>query len=153
MELDKLDIPQFDDLPHAAVIKTTILHPQRSAALGFWLVATPAFFIACVIMKYFFMWNFGIIRNFESFWEALDRDKFGFWLQPLVLVAAPTAALVMNLLAVLHIQHDPERKELNINIKLRWQNLLLAAVALSILAIFFLYAVGEFFHHRTAGTQ
>jgi len=153
MELDKLDIPQFDDLPHAAVIKPAILHAQRSAALGFWLVATPAFFLACVVMKYFFMWNFGIIQNFERFWDALDRDRFGFWLQPLVLVAAPAAALVMNLLAVLHVQYDSSRKELNINVKLRWQNLLLAAVSLAILGIFLLYAIGEFFHHRMTGTH
>lgn len=153
MELDKLDIPQFGELPHAAVIKPAILHAQRSAALGFWLVATPVFFIACVIMKYFFMWKFGIIQNFESFWTALDRDKFGVWLQPLVLVAAPAAALVMNILAILHIQYDKARKELNINVKIRWQNLLLAAVSLAVLGILLLYAVGGFFHHQATGAN
>ena len=148
MELDKLDIPQFDDLPHAAVIKPAILHAQRSAALGFWLVVTPAFFIACVVMKYFFMWHIGAVQRFDEFWIALDRDPFGFWLQPLVLIVAPTAALVMNLLAVLHVQYDKTRKELNINVKLRWLNLLLVAASLAILGVFLLYAIGEFFHHQ-----
>lgn len=153
MELDKLDIPQFDDLPHAAVIRPAILNAQRSAALGFWLVATPAFFLACVVMKYFFVWNLGVVRNFEGFWEALDRDRFGYWLQPLVLIVAPAVALTMNLLAILNVQYDRPQKELNIRIKLRWQNLLLAALSLAILGIFLLYAIGEFFHHQAAGTN
>lgn len=151
MEIDKLEVPEFGELPHAAVIRPAILQAQRSAALGFWLVATPAFFIACVIMKYFFLWNLGVIRHFEDFWTALDRSSSGFWLQPLVLVAAPAAAFVINLLAVLHLQYDSLRKELNINVKLRWQNLLLAAVSLAILGIFLLYAIGEYFHHQTTG--
>ena len=153
MELENLDIPQFDDLPHAAVIRPAILNARRSATLGFWLVATPAFFIACVVMKYFFAWNLGIIQNFEGFWEALDRDKFGFWLQPLVLVAAPAVAFVMNMLAGLNVQYDGARKEVNINLKLRWPNLLLAAVSLGILGIFLLYAIGEYFHHQATGTS
>ena len=148
MEIDKIDIPRFDDLPHAALIKPAILDARRSAAIGFWLVATPVFFLACVAMKYFLLWNTGIIQNFEAFWQALDRDRLGFWLQPLVLVIAPAAALLMNLLAVLHIQYDPGRKELNINVKLRWKNLLLAAVALAVLLVFLLYALGEYFHHQ-----
>jgi len=151
MEIDKLEVPEFGELPHAAVIKPAILQAQRSAALGFWLVATPAFFIACVIMKYFFLWNLGVIRHFEDFWTAFDRGRSGFWLQPVALVAAPAAAFVINLLAVLHIQYDSLRKELNINVKLRWQNLLLAAVSLAILGIFLLYAIGEYFHHQTTG--
>lgn len=148
MDIDKVDIPQFDDLQHATLIKPAILDARRSAALGFWLVATPVFFLACVVMKYFFMWNMGIVQNFEAFWLALDRDRLGFWLQPLILVIAPAAALLMNLLAVLHIQYVPGRKELNINVKLRWQNLLLAGVALGVLLVFLLYALGEYFHHQ-----
>lgn len=151
MELDNLNVPQFDDLPHAAVIKPAILNARRSATLGFWLVVTPAFFIACVVMKYYFAWNLGIIQNFEDFWIALDRDKFGFWLQPLVLVVAPAAAFAINILSVLNVQYDKIHKELNINLKIRWPNLFLAALSLGILGIFLLYAIGEFFHHQATG--
>ena len=151
MDLEQLNIPQFDNLRHPEVLKPAILDARRSAALGIWLVLTPVFFLACVTMKYWIGWNLGLIRNFEQFWTALDQDRLGFWLQPLVLFVAPAAAVVLNLLAVLHVQFDRTRKELNINAKLRWYNLLLVAIGLSILAVFTLYMIGEYVHHASTG--
>lgn len=149
MDLEQLNVPQFDNLRHPEALKPAILDARRSAAIGVWLVLTPTFFLACVAMKYWIGWNLGLLQNFEQFWTVLDHDRLGFWLQPLVLVVAPATAVVFNLLAILHVQFDAERKELNINVKLRWLNLLLAAIGLAVLAVFTLYLIGDYFHESS----
>ena len=148
MDLEHLNIPKFEALEHPKVLKPAILNAKRSAALGFWLVLIPAFFLACVAIKYVIGWNRGIFQNFEQFWAVLDRDQLGFWLQFLVLLIAPLATLIINLLAVLYVEYDQTHQELKIHLKMRSANLLLAGVSILILGIFTLYAMGEYFHHQ-----
>ena len=142
-DLENMNIPPLDNLRHAGLIRQPILHAGRSGALGFWLVLIPVFFLACVVMKYFFRWDLGLLATFESLLGRIDQHPLLFWLQPLLLLVAPLAAVVLNLLAILHVQWDRERKELNINIKLKWWNILLVAVALGILCIFTLYLITD----------
>ncbi len=149
MELEKLTIPKFEELRHPDILREPILNARRSAALGFWLVATPAFLLACLTMKYLIGWKLGFIQHLEDFLSALDRDGAGFWLSPLLLALAPAVAFVLNMLAVLHFHFDRSRNELIISVKLRWLNLLLAAAAIGILGVFLLYALVENIHHAT----
>ncbi len=143
MDLEHLNIPPAPEIRHQELIRQPILHAGRSAALGFWLVATPAFFLACVLMKYYFRWNLGIVDAFESLLARLDQHPVLFWLQPILFLLAPLAAVVVNLLALVHVQYDRQRRELNINLKLKWWNLLLAAAGLAIIAIFTLYLLTD----------
>lgn len=143
MDLENLNIPPVENLRHADLIRQPILHAGRSATLGFWLVLIPAFFLACVVMKYYFHWNMGLLDAFESLIARVDEHPVFFWFQPLLLLAAPLAAFMLNLLAVLHVRVDHDRKELNINVKLKWWNLLLAAAGLAIVGIFTLYLIAD----------
>ena len=151
MELENLNIPPLLPLRHPDLIREPILHAGRSAALGVWLILVPAFFLACVAMLYYFHWDLGFLGAFERLIGQVDSHPVLCWLQPLLLLAAPLAAFVMNMLAVLHFTYDRARRELTINLKLRWLNLFLAAVSLLIVGIFLFYLIGEFFHHLAAG--
>lgn len=143
MDLEKLNVPPNEKLMHADLIRQPILHAGRSAALGFWLVLIPAFFLACVVMKYFFHWDMGLLGAFESLVARADDHPVFFWFQPLLLVLAPMAAFVLNMLAVLHVKYDRGRRELNINVKLNWWNLALAAAGLAIVSVFVLYLITD----------
>ena len=142
-ELENMNVPPLENLRHPGLIRQPILHAGRSGTLGFWLVLIPVFFLACVVMKYYFRWDMGLLATFESLLVRIDQHPVLFWLQPLLLLAAPLAAVLLNLLAILHVQWDRERRELNINIKLKWWNIFLIAAGLGILGIFTLYLITD----------
>jgi len=63
-----------------------------------------------------------------------------------VLAGAPMAALILNLLAVMHFHFDRARSELQVSVKLRIINLGIIALCLLILAMLFVHAVAESGH-------
>ena len=147
-QLEALETPPFDQIRHQNALKLPILNASRTAAAGFWLVALPAFFLGCVVMKYYFHVNLGFFDTLEDTLADLDRDSFWFWVSPLLLVVAPLVAFVANALAVLHAAFDQSRNELVITVKLRFWNLFLAVVGLGIVAVFCLYLIVENAGHR-----
>jgi hypothetical protein len=147
MELDHLKVPPDGSIRHQDIIRQPILNAGRSGALGFWLVITPLFFLAFVVMKFCFRWDLGLLATIDSMLVKVDKDPVAFWLQPLFLIVAPAAAFVINLLSILHFHYDKQRNELNVNLKLKWWNIVLAIVGIGIVKIFCLYIILESVHH------
>ena len=59
------------------------------------------------------------------------------------LLIAPLIAVVINLLAILHVAFDKRRNELILTVKMRFWNLFWAIIGLGIVGMFFLYLIVE----------
>ena len=129
-------------------LKLAIVSASRSAAIGVWFVVVPCFFIACVVMKYLFHINLGLLDVFEETISALDRSPSSWWIQPVLLMGLPLVSIILNLLSITHFQWQPGSKALVITLKLRWMNLLILFLSLGIVMIFFLYLLTENFQAR-----
>ena len=140
---DGLRTPGAEAPEHQRRLKMTLLGSQRSAAIGVWLAAVPAYFIFCVFMKYFFHLNLHIFDVMEEMIASLDKDPLMHWLAPALLVGFPLLSVVVNLLAIMHVAYGPDQKELQISIKLKWRNIAMAAISAAIVGVFLLYAIAE----------
>lgn len=146
-DLDQLVPPKFEGIQHHRGLKVPILNSTQSAVAGFWLVLVPALFLALVTMKYYFMINLHFFDLVEDSMANLDKSAGLKWISPVLLVAAPIAGLVVNLLAILHVVYQQESREIVLTVKLRWLNLVFVGVSLVILFTFFLYLITENIHH------
>lgn len=127
---------------HQEYLKLPLLNTRKSAAIGWWLVALPSFFLACVVMKYFFKADLHLIDTLFDTLSDLDRGN-GKWFSPLLFFLFPLIAGGMNLLSLLNIMYNKERKEVKITIKVRFWNLFLIAVGFGIALIIGFYVITE----------
>ena len=146
-KMEDLRVPEVNTTAPVE-LKLTILNAQRSAAIGIWFVVVPCFFLTCVVMKYFFHINLGLLDTFEEMIVAIDRNPGTWWVQPVLLIGLPIVSIILNALAITHFQWQPGTKSLLVTIKIRWMNILILAISLSIVMIFFLYLLTENFQAR-----
>jgi hypothetical protein len=59
--------------------------------------------------------------------------------------------VAVNLLSLVHLSFERERKELIATLKLRWMNIALTMLCLGVIGIFIAYAILENIHHQYAG--
>ena len=124
-------------------VRLAILHAERSAAIGVWLIVVPCFFLACVVMKYFFQIRLGLIGTFEDVVGGLGRNPGTRWIQPVLFMALPIVSIVLNALAIMHFRLESAAKSIVITVKLRWLNVILIVISITIVAIFALYLISE----------
>lgn len=109
---------------HQDYLKLPLLNTRKSAALGWWLVALPCFLLACVLMQLVSQGSIRVLDMLFNTLEAFDRTHGG-WFSPLVFVLFPLVAAGMNLLSLLNVLYNAERRELTITLKVRFWNLFL----------------------------
>lgn len=141
-KLENLPRPELSSGTQQRQLKLYLMSARRSSWLGILLVTLPCLFLLGVILKYGFRIGLPAFSALEDAMAAMDHSFFGF-VPPLVLVVGPLLALALNLLAILHVQFDRSSRELQIAVKMRFLNLLIAGVCLFILSIVFLYLVAE----------
>lgn len=141
-KLESMDPPEISTPTHQRQLKLTLLSASRSSFLGLFLVTLPCVFIFGVFLKYDLRLRTGWLTAVEEWMARIDHTWLWF-IPPLLLVGAPLVALAINLLALMHVQLDQVRRELQITVKLKLVNLCLCAVCLLILAVVFLHVVGE----------
>lgn len=127
---------------HQDYIKLPLLNARKSAAMGWWLVALPSFFLACVAMKYHFNIGTRFTDTFFNTYQQVERSH-GWWFSPLLFLIFPLVAAVMNLLSILHIVYNKQHKELIISIKMQFWNLFLIVLGFSIASIISIYIITE----------
>lgn len=127
---------------HQEYLKLPLLNAHKSAAIGWWLVALPSLFLACVVMKYIFKADLHFIDTLFNTLSVFDRAH-GWWFSPLLFLFFPLVAAGMNLLSLLKIMYDKERNEYKITIKVRFWNLFLIALGFGIALIVGFYVVTE----------
>ena len=127
---------------HKRQLKLTLFDAKKSAALAVWLVAVPCFFLLAVFMKYFFRLDLHIFTIVEEFAASIDRT-FHFPASVILLVGFPLAAVAINMLSILHVAIDRDRRELLTTIKLKWINIAFVLLGVGIVGIFLVYAIVE----------
>jgi hypothetical protein len=145
-KMENLKKPHVEIDPPAE-IKLAILNAKRSATLGIWLVILPYVFLACMVMKYELNLNFGFLDAFSNLVGKLDESPILWWIQPLILFVLPTAGIILNALAIMHVSIDRIAKSITVTIKLKWLNLVIIGVSAAIICFFLLYLIGENLHH------
>ena len=146
-QMEQLKTPEVNPEPPLE-LKLAIINSDRSATLGLWFIIVPYFFIGCMIMKYEFQVNLGVLDVITNSLHQLDKNPATWWLQPVFLVALPIIGIMMNILSITHFKYEKSTKLLSFSIKLRWFNLLVLLASLAILGVLLLYLIVENFQAR-----
>ncbi|MDB4927481.1 hypothetical protein [Mucilaginibacter sp.] len=148
-QMESLQVPDVDPVKHQQMVKMAIMNAGRSAALGVWLVIIPCYFLFCVFMYYFFHIHISWFEAMFNLVADLDKNPNTRFLSPLLLVGLPFVCLVINSLAIVHVQYvrvDAKRTKVNelmITLKLRLINILLILISLGIIGVFTAYVMTE----------
>ena len=126
--------------------KIPILKARTSSRIGIALVVFPILFLIGVLLENYLNIHGSIFSRLYH-WiteEAPDRDdSVVSWIIRFLLVGGPFIVLGINLLSVIHVMKNTARKELIITVKLKWWNLVLAALSGMIILIFIIYGLME----------
>ncbi len=144
--LDQMPRPVPSAEAVKAALRLTLVSVRGSSRWGAVLIAVPALFVFGVLLHY----GFGItVPGFDTMEGSLTwlEQRWGPLAAALILIGAPLTALVLNLLALSHVQLDRERREFRFTLRLRPANLIIALLALCIVALVALHIVAERAHH------
>ena len=148
-KMENLKVPEIDPREHPKMVKMAIMNAERSAALGVWLIVVPCYFLFCVFMYYFFHIKLNLFESMFNLMSSLDKNPYLKFLSPLLLVILPIVSIIINALAIIHVQYQkfgPEQgkiKEFSITIKIKVWNILLILVSLAIVLTFIAYIITE----------
>ena len=140
--LESLNPPEISGSAHQRQLKLTLLNASKSSLLGAILVVVPCVFIFGIFLKYQLRLRLGWLTAVEEWMARIDHTWLWF-IPPTFLVGIPLLVLALNLLAILHVQIPPSRRELLLTVKLKAANLCICAVCLLILAVVFLHVIAE----------
>lgn len=148
-QMENLQVPDINPQKHQEIVKMAIMNADRSAALGVWLVIIPCYFLFCVFMYYFFHIHISWFAAMFNLAANLDKNPGTRFLSPLLLVGLPMVSVIINSLAIIHVQyikdgaHRKGLNELAITIKIKIWNILLILVSLGIVCVFIVYVITE----------
>jgi len=144
-KLESLKCPGMQSPSHQQRLKLMLTNARRSSWIGLAFIAFPCLFLFGVLLKYGFRFDLPLFTGMEERMAQIDHSALRF-LSPLVLAGAPLAALMLNLLAIMHFHLDRAQSELLVSVKLRIVNLVIVALCLLILATLFVHAAAESGH-------
>ena len=104
-KMENLNVPEVNPEGHPKEVKMAIMNAERSAALGFWLVAVPCYFLACVFIYYFFNRQVSWFGAMFKLAEGLDKTPGIDFMAPIVLVVLPIVCIIINALAITHVHY------------------------------------------------
>lgn len=147
-QMENLQVPDINPV-HQNKVKMAIMNAERSAALGVWLIIVPCYFFLCILMYCYSHASanwFGAM--FSLLINSMDKTPNIDFLAPLILLVLPVICIIINVLAILHVQYlkKPNQSrvsELNITIKLRLWNILLILISVLILLAMVSFAMTE----------
>ena len=148
-KMENLHVPDIDPQEHPKMVKMAIMNAERSAVLGIWLIVVPCYFLLCVFMYYFFHLHVGWFGSMFKLMESLEKTPYIDFLGPLILVVMPIVCIVINGLAITHVQiqkQGPQQskvRELSITIKIKIWNILLILLSLAVVCTFIAYVMTE----------
>ena len=143
-KMENLQVPEVNPQSHPQLVKMAIMNAGRSAALGVWLVIVPCYFLFCVFMYYMFHGRTSWFGAMFTLASGLNKTPGIDFMAPIVLVVLPIVCIVINMLAIIHVQvrrYDGNARELNITIRPRLWNVLLILISIAIVFIFIAYVI------------
>lgn len=146
-KLENLSKPIVVSEEHKLHLKLRLMNAQHSSRWGYGLVLIPCLFLLGIFLKYYLNINLGIVDMLENEMASLDRNPLTKWMSPVLLVVFPLLGIAINLLSIMYLSYDKRTNELQINLKLRWPNLLIIVISLGVIAIFSAYLISENLRH------
>jgi hypothetical protein len=141
--LNNLEVPDPGNIKHQQELKIPLFSYKKSSRTGLWLLVLPLVFMAAVMLKY----ELGVFSTFldmvESFFTAIDKNRYLHLLSPVIFLGLPSLAMIINLLSFTHYAVDKEKRELFITVKYRPLNIIIFLLSFAVLAIFCLYLMME----------
>jgi hypothetical protein len=141
-KMSRLKPPKSEVAPPKE-LRMAIVSARRSAAMGVWLVVVPWLFFIAMVLKHMFNVNWGLINTFEEMISALDRDPSTWWVGPVLILGLPVLSIIINTLAITHFKWESFTGSLIVSIRMKWLNIAVLLVSLTIVGIFVLYVAGE----------
>src|SRR5689334_13069790 len=151
-KMEGLKTPGVENISHYRELKLMLVSAKKSAAIGFWFILIPVYFLFCVFMKYYFHVNLHIFDVMVDLMTELDKTPGMKYFSPLLLVGLPLIGIVLNALAILHFKYEKSWKEVQVTIKLRWFNILIIAISAFLVCTFIMYVFIENIHHSYVPT-
>jgi len=148
-QMETLNIPEIKPGFHQQPVKVAIMNAQRSAVLGVWLIAVPCYFLFCVFMYYLFHSHMSWFGAMFSLLSGLDKMPYADYTVPLLMVILPIICIIINGLAITHVQTNPidkdrvQVREFAITIKIKLWNIALILLSLLIICIFIGYVMTQ----------
>jgi hypothetical protein len=150
-QMENLQVPGVDPGEHSKAVKMAIMNAERSAALGVWLIVLPCYFLLCVFMYYFFHVRVHVswFASMFALMSSLEKTPYISFLGPLILVVLPIICIIINALAITHVQVNkpgPDQgkvREFSITIKIKMWNILLILLSLAVVCTFIAYVIAE----------
>jgi len=148
-QMENLQVPEMDPGEHPEMVKMAIMNAERSAALGVWLIVVPCYFLLCVFMYYFFHIHTGWFGAMFKLMESLEKTPGIAFLGPIILVVLPVICIIINALAITHVQiqkqgtQQSKVREFRVTIKIKLWNILLILLSLAVVCTFIAYVMTE----------
>src|SRR4030095_1520367 len=138
-KMENLKKPEVNAEASQRQIKLALLNTKKSATWGLWFLVVPVFFFCCVGIKYLLHWNWGWAGSFLDWMADVDRSMSFPLVTILLFIVLPGFGAIVNLLSIMHFVYDKIAKELIVTIKIKWLNIILAAISIGIIGIVLLY--------------
>jgi hypothetical protein len=125
-------------------MKTTSFKSDGLTVLALMLALPTAWFILIAVLKY----GFGIDGPFDSLAPTLEswgiKESLG-WNINLLILFGPVLAFLLTIFQVLAVEFHLNKEEwrLHFTVQKKWFPLLVAAFSIGLLAILFIYMLGE----------
>src|ERR1700749_2182628 len=110
-QMETLNIPEVKPGSHLQPVKVAIMNAQRSVALGVWLIAVPCYFLFCVFNYYLFHAHMSWFGAMFTLISSLDKMPYADYTVPLLMVILPIICIIINWLAITHVQITPINKD------------------------------------------
>lgn len=135
-QLENLNVPEANTLPHQRELKLTILKTKKSATISLWLLLLPLIVLLGAIMQS----TFHIMLPPWS-WLVKYSPLMPVWLRitvfATVLIIIPIAAVLINIFGILWFQYNKTERVLHIAVRMRRVNIIIIAIA-GLLALLFI---------------
>ena len=146
-QMENLKVPDVNPAEHQKTVKMAIMNAERSAVLGVWLIVIPCYFLLCVFMYYYFHVHINWFTAMFTLLASMDKTPGAAFWGPLILVVLPIICIIINALAIIHVQaphpgiSQTKARERTITIKLKIWNILLILLSLAVVLVFINYVM------------
>ena len=124
----------------------TLLSAKTSSRIGYAIVTIPALIIGAIVLHYGFGAPLPGFTALENGMSYVDKNAALHWLSPFVLVIAPLIACAVSFMGIAHISIDRTTGEANLNVRVRWANIVVILLSGFVVAVVFAHAVAESGH-------
>ena len=117
---------------HQQEFRVVLLNTKKTALYGGILIALPVLFVIGLVLSRYLHADLKVFTFFYD-WIVQQENRYGNtstlnWLLRIFFLLAPLAAIILNLLGIVHARYEKPENELIFSIRLRWLNIAIILV-------------------------